>query len=348
MDVKVKVLIVDAAAFMVKAIREILESDPEIEVLGDARNGLDALKQIHKLRPDVITLDVDMPIMDGLKAVRHVMTESPTPIVMLSSLGGHGDITFEALRLGVVDFLPKPSGAISKDIHKAQHQIIDRVKIAGAVNIENVRRVKLPVRDSRSGLSERYGFRSLDYIIAVGTTISGPNTVIDLMSKLSPQMRAAVVVVQEIAPKILPGFVEKFSEHTPWRVEMGSDGKVLEQGTCYICSYDEPYTVQTSPEKEACLAAGNGKQRPLNALFSSAAEVFEQHTIGLLLTGIGDDGVEGFSRIKEKSGITIAQDTNTCVYPNLTQCAIERGLVDIVEDGARLSGQIQSVMNSRS
>ncbi len=114
MSDKIKVLIVDDASFMVKALTNILKSDSGIEVVGNAKNGREALEKIRQLRPDVVTLDVDMPIMDGISAVRHIMINEPVPIVMLSSLFDHGEITFEALRLGVVDFLPKPSGAISR------------------------------------------------------------------------------------------------------------------------------------------------------------------------------------------------------------------------------------------
>ena len=126
---KIKVLVVDDASFMVKAISNILNSDPDIEVVGSAKNGLEALTKIKELKPDIITLDVDMPIMNGITAVRHIMLECPVPIVILSSLFTNGAISFEALRLGVVDFLPKPSGAISKDIHIAKQHIIDRVKM---------------------------------------------------------------------------------------------------------------------------------------------------------------------------------------------------------------------------
>lgn len=126
---KIKVLVVDDASFMVKAVSEILNSDPDIEVVGSAKNGLQALEKIKELSPDVITLDVDMPIMDGIRTVRHIMLECPVPVVMLSSLFSNGTITFDALRLGVVDFLPKPSGAISQDIHKAKQQIIDRKSV---------------------------------------------------------------------------------------------------------------------------------------------------------------------------------------------------------------------------
>jgi len=348
MSDKIRVLIVDDASFMVKAVRDILETDAEIEVIGSAKNGKEALEKIKQLKPDVITLDVDMPIMDGLSAVRHIMIHQPVPIVMLSSLFEHGDITFEALRLGVVDFLPKLSGAISRDIHDQGHQIVDRVKIAAAENINNVHRVKLNKIDVRDQLAERYGFNDLESIIAIGTTLGGPNTIIRLMSTLSPNLPAAVVVIQEIGVNILPAFVEEFNKYTSWKVEVGSEGKVLEPGSCYICSYNEPMNIHINSNQEVVLRTNTDTRKPLNTLFSSAAEVFEQNAVGVLLTGVGADGEFGFEQIKEHSGVTIAQNTETCVYPNLTQCAIERGVVDYVDDADQLSEQIEKAVRSRT
>ena len=343
---KIKVLIVDDATFMVKAIREILESDPEIEVVGSAKNGLECLKMIKTLRPDVVTLDVDMPVMDGIKTVRHIMIESPVPIVMLSSLSEHGDITFEAIRLGVVDFLPKPSGAISHNIHDVRQQIIDRVKIATAVTMRNVRRVKLGVQNNQDKLYDRYGYQALDYIVTIGTTLGGPNTVINMMSRLPPVLPATMVVIQEIDPKIVPAFAKQFAEQTAWRVEAAEPDKVLEQGVCYICSNETPLVVERNADNEVCLTENGDKKQPLNELFSSASNVFGTNTIGVLLTGIGDDGTAGFSKIRQNSGITIAQSTNTCVYPNLTQCAIETGEVDYVVDGNAIASQIETVVHA--
>jgi len=345
---KIKVLIVDDATFMVKAIREILESDPEVEVVGSAKNGLECLKMINELKPDVITLDVDMPVMDGIKTVRHIMIESPVPVVMLSSLSEHGDITFEAIRLGVVDFLPKPSGAISYDINDVRQQIIDRVKIATAVTMKNIHRVKLKTQNTHDEFSDRYGYQALDYIITIGTTLGGPNTVINMMSRLPSALPATMVVIQEIAPKIVPAFAKQFAEQTSWRVEAAEPGKVLEQGVCYICSNEKPLVVERNSDNEACLAENGNKEKkqPLNELFTSASNIFGANTIGILLTGIGDDGTAGFSKIRENSGITIAQSTNTCVYPNLTQCAIDKGKVDYVVDGNAIARQIELVVHA--
>lgn len=342
---KYRVLVIDDANFMVKAISELLSSDPEVEVVGSARNGLEALQKIEILKPDVVTLDMDMPIMDGIRAIRHIMIEFPVPIVVLSSLFKDGHITFEALRLGVVDFLPKPSGAISKDIHLARQKIIDRVKIALSVNMENIHRVHLEYIDNPSMLLERYQFQSLDYLLCVGTTLGGPSTIVRMFSKLPTNLPMSAVVVQEIDPQIIPAFVNKFNEHVTWVIEVARDGILLEQGVCYFASNQQTVTIDVNDEANPCLRVTDKISRPLDQLFISAAEVFKDNAVGLLLTGIGNDGTHGFAKIKENTGVTIAQSTDTCVYPNLTHSVIELGVVDFVVDESFLVKQIQSIIN---
>ena len=345
MNDSIKVLIVDDALFMRKAISEILETDQKLKIIGTARDGLDGLDKIKDLHPDVVTLDIDMPRMDGLSAVRHIMIESPVPVVVLSSLFSDGAVTFEALRLGVVDFVPKPSGAISEDMDKSRRQIIDRVKIASSVNFNNIRRVRMTNGDPNENLSVRYGFHPLEHLIALGTSLSGPNTVIRLLTRLSPTLPAAMVVVQEIAPQILPAFVQRFNQHVPWTIQAAQDGQVIEQGVCYICSNEQALRIERDENDQPCIRVTEPVENPLNLLFHSAAEVFEKNTIGVLLTGIGADGAEGFAQIKEYKGVTIAQDSQCCVYPNLTQNAIESGAVTTVVDENQLPGAITASLS---
>jgi len=345
MSRKLKVLIVDDTAFMRRAVAQILATDSELEVLDAARNGLEALQMVKTLKPDVITLDIDMPVMDGITAIKHIMIQSPLPIVVLSSLTNDGIVTFEALRLGVVDFVPKPSGAISTDIDRSRQQIIDRIKVARSVNLDNVRRVRLPKQWNKSKrLADLYGFHPLEYLVALGTTLSGPNTVIRLLSRLSPTLPAAVVVLQEISPRILESFVSEFNEHVPWKVDIARDDLPLEQGTCYIGSNEQSFHIETNASGSPCLKAGPPVADPLNRLFASAAEVYRENTIGVLLTGIGDDGADGLAQIKRRSGVTIAQDSDCCVYPNLTDNAVELGVVDMVLDDSRLHEAIESAI----
>ena len=345
MDEKFNVLVVDDASFMTKAISEILESDPDVTVVGVARNGQEGLEQIKRFRPDVITLDIDMPVMNGIEAIRHIMIESPVPIVVLSSLFGDGSITFEALRLGVVDFVAKPSGAISKDIHVAKQQILDRIKLATSVNLENVRRVRVIKQDVRETLAARYGFQPLEYLVAMGTSLSGPNTFIRLMTQLSPAMPAAAVVVLEINSQILPAFVQKFNDFVPWKVEVACQNTVIEQGVCYIHSNETALTIQPNDSGEPAFNIAGPVERPLDTFFSSVAEVFKQQAIGIMLTGYGDDGADGFAAIQQKSGVTIAQSIETCVYPNLTDNAIKCQTVDQIVEESHLAEAIENIIS---
>lgn len=348
MSEKIRVLVVDDTSFMRKAVTQLLESDPDIKVVGSAVNGLEALKMIKKIKPDVITLDIDMPIMDGLTAIRHIMISCPVPIVALSSLSAHGSVTFEALRLGVIDFVPKPSGAVSTDINSSALQIIERVKIASSMTMGNVRRVRLPNKwsiDMR--LENLYRYYPLEYVVALGTTLGGPNTVIRLLSRLMPTVPASVLVVQEISPEIIYSFVERFNEYVPWKVEVAESGMSMEQGTCYMCSNESSMSITIDEAGEPVLSVGKYVERPLNLLFSSASEVFGQNTIGVLLTGMGDDGAEGFARIRANNGETIVQDTQCCVFPNLTDNAIKKGVARMILDERILPETLEFLTKER-
>ncbi len=341
---KINVLVVDDAAFMRRAVSEIFESDPEINVVGTAVNGKDALEKIPRLKPDVITLDIDMPVMDGLTAVRNLMIKSPVPVVILSSMFSDGAITFEALRLGVVDFIPKPSGAISEDIDRSRNHIINRVKLACAVNLPNIRRVRVQ-KTFEAGITILQK-KSLPprYIVLLGTTLGGPNTIIRLLSGLDPDIPASLVVVKEIAPDILVEFVKEFNKFVPWTIRVAEDGIPLEQSTCYIGSNTNALSIESDTSGNPVIKCGARVKNPLDLLFSSAAEVFEQNTIGVLLTGTGTDGAEGLAVTKAFSGVTIAQETDCCIYPNLTDNAISQGTVDIIKNEKDLCHTIEMVM----
>lgn len=342
---KIKVLVVDDTALMRKVLPQVLASDPQIEVVGAAENGQDALEKIRKLRPDVVTLDIAMPVMDGLTAIKHIMIESPAPIVVLSSLINDGAVIFEALRLGVVDFVPKPSDEIFSVTDRTKQQMIDRIKMACTMELENVRRVRLPQKwDTKQRLESLYSYYPLEYLIVIGTTLAGPNTVIRVLSKLSPTIPAAVVVIQEISPTIVSSLAAQFNEYMPWKVEAARDGLTLEQGTCYIGSNKNSLRIQMNENGEFYLSSRGRIKYPLNLLFSSAAETFQQNTVGVLLSGIGDDGAEGFAKIKQKSGVTMAKDVRCCVFPNLTDNAIRKGVVNIILDDHTLSDAIEAVM----
>jgi two-component system chemotaxis response regulator CheB len=349
MTERFRVLVVDDASLMRRALVEILESDPALEVVASARNGLEGLEKVKEVLPDVVTLDIDMPIMDGLAAIRHIMIETPVPIVIISSMTHDGAITFEALRLGVVDFIPKPSGAVSVDMEAARQRIIDRVKVARTVKMSNVRRVRLVGKGAEDGVVPgAAGNGKPEFVIAVGTNLSGPNTIIRLMSKLAPALPASVVVIQEISDRIIDSFVERFDQCVPWSVRVAQSGMVLERGTCYVGSNEHGLRVATNEEGRPCLELGDGAEEPISSLFTTAAGVFREQTVGVLLTGIGEDGAEGLARIRETKGATIAQDARCCVFPNLAENAIRRGVVDMVVRERYLYKALEAIISDRT
>jgi two-component system chemotaxis response regulator CheB len=285
--------------------------------------------------------------MNGLSAVRHIMIQYPIPIVVFSSLFTYGDVTFEALELGVVDFIPKPSGMAPGNMQHLKKQIVDRIKIASRVNIENLRRVntksKLPDRE----ISYSSTPPTLDNIIAVGAGFSGTNSVIRLVSQLSPNLPGAIIASIEMSPKILPAFVEKFNTRVSWDVAMVEDGQEVKAGACYIGSNENTIHVSRNRNNAPCFRIDGKTANPLNALFKSSVGIFNLNTIGVMLTGLGDDGADGFSKIQAYSGVTIAQDTQYCVYPNLTQNAIDHGAGTYAVGEDRLPCAIESSLAVR-
>jgi two-component system chemotaxis response regulator CheB len=344
MTVPVKVLVVDDSYFMRRVIREILEGDSQIKVVGTSSNGEDCLKKIKLLQPDVVTLDIDMPGMSGMSVIRHIMIQSPVPIVVLSSLFCYGDVTFEALQLGVVDFVPKPSGMIYEYRGRLHNMIIDRVKNASSVNLNNVRRANIKQKQGDRQEATRTGSTDLKKVITLGAGLSGANSVIRLAAQLSPTLPCAMVALLEIAPQVLPAFVEKFNQCVPWRIVLAEDGQRVEPGVCYIGSYQHAVRVALDRQGVPCIKKKKTVADPLDTLFKSSAEIFTSNTIGVLLNGLGGDGASGFLSIKAHNGATIALQTNCCVFPNLAQNAIAHGAVTQVVEESQLHKAIEKLM----
>ena len=344
MEEKIKVLVVDDAGVMRKAVVDILSSDPMIQVVDTAENGLVGLEKALQHQPDVITLDMDMPVMNGISAIRHIMIKCQIPIVVLSSLFTDGAITFEALRLGVVDFVPKPSGAVSRDLDRGKEQIIDRVKLAAAVKVGNIHRAKLPAAPVSKQQGNHRGTPPPEALIIIGTNLCGPNTVIRTIANLAPTLRAGIVVIQEISPKILPAFAEQFNRSVPWEIHALQEDTIIESGACYIGSTETSLSFTPSSNGKPLVLVGEAVDRPIDLLFSSAAETFHGPVVGVLLGGIGDDGAQGLGMIKRHGGTTLVQDTHYCVFPNLTENAIRCGVADKIVKDRALPEAIQTTL----
>ncbi|PID76757.1 MAG: hypothetical protein CSB24_04860 [Deltaproteobacteria bacterium] len=339
MEDKIRVLVVDDAGVMRRAVSDILNSDPMIEVVGDAKNGLLGLEKAKELKPDVITLDMDMPVMNGISTTRHVMIKCQIPIVVLSSLFTDGAVTFEALRLGVVDFVPKPSGAVSRDLNEGRERIIERVKMAASVNVDNIRRAKLPIfAADEAGAAG--GGAAPEALVLMGTNLCGPNTVIRTMAHMMRMPQTSIIVIQSISNKILPSFVEEFDKFVSWRIKALQEDTIIEPGVCYIGSNENSLVLDHIGDEKYAVMVGEAVDKPIDMLYNSAAESFDGFIAGVLLGGIGDDGAMGLANIREYGGVTMAHDNHYCVFPNLTENAIQQQVVDRVVNDHAIPGAI--------
>ncbi len=319
---KIRVLIVDDAEFMRTALTNILESDPEIEVVGYGKTGREGIDAVRKLRPDVVTLDIDMPEMDGITALKHIMIKYPTPVVVVSALTHQGEITFESLRLGVVDFLPKPSGSVSRDMDLQKEDLINRIKIASSVDIDKIKRAKIKPfkKEGKGSVWSKKG------ILLIGTSLGGPNSIIRLMCKLPEDFPVPIIITQDISSMILESFTEKFDTIAPIKIEKAKDGTILKASAAYINSLETAITFERNELDEVIIRTNPANGNSIDTMMSSAAKVMARGAVGFLLAGVGGDGIEGLKEINKIGGETIVENSNNHFLPDSNREVIEGGI----------------------
>lgn len=322
----IRTLVVDDSTLMRRFLTDLLEKDREIKVVGTARNGLDALEKCQELDPDLITMDVEMPEMDGLTALQHVMKESPRPVVMVSAMGDReADITMKALRLGAVDFIPKTSGSLSLDIEKASKEIISKVKAAARAKVE---RSHFANREPMVYPGLRKGDR--DRLVMIGASTGGPKALIEVISTLPANLPAGVLVVQHMPE----GFTRSFADHL--NAASALEVKEAEEGDEIV-----PGRVLVAPGGLHLVVVGDHVHlsdskrihfvRPaVDVTMKSGAPFYGGRCLGVILTGMGNDGLEGMMEIKRNGGSTIAQDEDSCVVYGMPKAVVENGLADYV------------------
>ncbi|MBN1880816.1 MAG: response regulator [Deltaproteobacteria bacterium] len=325
-DKNIRVVIVDDAEFMRKELTRLLESDENIKVVGYGKTGQEGIEAVKTLKPDVVTLDIDMPEMDGITALKHIMIECPTPVVVVSALTHQGDVTFESLRLGVVDFLPKPSGSVSRNIESQKEELIHRIKIASTVDVENIRRVKIQELSDRPQVENAPWTKKR--IIVVGTSLGGPNHIIRLVHHLPRDFKTPILISQDISPMILESFVEKFNTVSPLNVVVAADKTILRQSTVYVNSLSNNIGIHEDIFEDTFYIESRPTEgKPIDAMMISAAEIFESGTIGMLIAGVNQDGVKGIEEVYRRGGTTLVQSYETHFLPDSDRDVLERGLI---------------------
>lgn len=330
----IKVLVVDDSFFMRTLVSNMLSSDPELQVIGTARDGREAIEKTRALKPNVVTMDFLMPGMSGLDTLKRIMKEHPTPTIMLSALTKEGAaITMNCLEAGSVGFVPKPSGTISRDIEKVRQELIEEIKKAAKANVQIVRpildrkRVKQHIEPSTTGKEKA---------LVIGSSTGGPPALELIMQELPSNFPAAIFIVQHMPPMFTKFLAEHLDQVSEIPVKEAEEGDVATPGKAYVAPGDFHMTVQRKKAQgEKTVVIGLNRNPPVDRLrpsidvtMRSVAAVYEENTIGVILTGIGKDGTIGMKAIKREGGKTIAQDEATSLIFGMPKKAFEEGTVD--------------------
>lgn len=344
----VKVLVVDDSALMRGLISKMLGRYPGIQVLGTAMNGKDALSKIQVLKPDVVTLDVEMPVMDGLAALRRIMRESPVPVIMFSTLTAAGTrATIEALALGAFDFVTKPASPAA--LEPVVAELAGKITAAAAVPPGRAARRFSAPRAKRPVVSRTARVKTR--LVVVGTSTGGPAALHTVISSLPPDFPAAVVVVQHIQE----GFSKPLAEHLARRsrlpVRHAEPGDKVLPGQVLVApaGFDLSFRGRAGGAS-VVLDRGKGPVPPggfrpsVDGVMISAARVFGEAAMGVLMTGMGRDGARGMAEIKRHNGRTIAEAESTCVVFGMPKAAIEAGAADRVVPLPEIASEIISML----
>ena len=344
-----KILIVDDSKLIRRAVSNIFKAQDNFQVVGEAGNGKEALELLPKLNPDVITLDVNMPVMDGLTTLKHIMIESPRPTVMLSSLTQEGSsVTFDALKYGAIDFIPKPSKTNGNSIGEQEQNIIKKVKLAAEVEIESVQYI-------RSLPKEKYDKRpdgiECTGLIAMGASEGGYGALLKIIPQIIPDLSAALLIVVYADSKHVDAFTGYLESHSFVKVRRAKDGEEIKGGVCYLCSGEEYATVHSSGNKYNLQISPSpfaGRRGSINMLMFSVADVMGMRAAGIILSGTGDDGAEGLGEIVRTGGTAIVQDPKTCLCKGMAISAIDSCDVDFVISDTKIASEINNFYGKRS
>ncbi|WP_459890084.1 protein-glutamate methylesterase/protein-glutamine glutaminase [Desulfothermus okinawensis] len=313
-----------------------LEKDPMIEVVGTARNGEEALEKIKTLDPDVVTLDIEMPKMDGLTALRHIMMEFPRPVIMVSSLTQEGaEATFKALELGAVDYIPKQLSKVSLEIVKIEKELQDKVKsVAKKKGKLKVRRRKIVEKAVET--SQFKGKMQKRDLVGIGVSTGGPMAVQQVLTKLPAEFPAPILIAQHMPEAFTGPFAKRLDEMCKISVKEAENGEVVKSGVAYIARGGHHLRMVQKVsriELEVSTEPKDALYKPsVNELMYSIALGVGKRGLGVILTGMGNDGLKGIEALKDRGGRALAQSEKTCVVYGMPRAIVEANLADEVVD----------------
>ncbi len=346
-DNKVRVLIVDDSRLMRTVLKKALEKDPSIEVVGEAKNGEEAVRLTHELSPDVIIMDVVMPRMDGITAIRKIMSEKPTPILVFSSITQQGaKATIEAFEAGALEVIPKPGGMPTVlDLGELEKELIRKVKTLATVG-----RIKLIARTTLRSLSkkkkETRQYAQVFSVLAAST--GGPQTLMSVVSRLSAKIPAGYLVVQHMPPLFTKSFADRLNSISEINFKEASEGDEVLAGHGYVAPGGYHMVVRMRKGKLVIeLDRGpkvHGVRPAADVTLKSVAETVGRHTVVAVFTGMGCDGAEGSCLVRRAGGYIIAQDEKTSIVWGMPRCVIEKGCADKVLSLHQIPFEINKVL----
>ncbi len=319
-EAPIRLMIVDDSRLIRTVVRQMFDADEQVQVVGEAANGREALQLLPEIEPDVITLDIKMPEMDGLSTLKHIMIKRPTPTVMISALTREGATeTFDALRFGAIDFMPKPSQREDVSLEDQEREIKRKVRLAAAIKMDNVRLLR--TRPANGGAPTS----AIERCVVLGASEGGDGALLKIITQLDPAWPAAYLAVLYAAEAHLDAFVDYLDANSMLQVRRAADGTSLEGGTCYLASGAEYVTaVQKGDRTSLCVHPSPfpGRRGAINMLMLSLSEVMAARTVAVVLTGKDADGAEGAAEIARVGGAVMIQDPSTCLFKEMALSAL--------------------------
>lgn len=332
---KIRVMVVDDSAFMRKAIVRMLKSDPMLRVVGEARDGHEAVDKAMTLKPDVITLDVKMPGMDGIQTLAQIMSKQPTPVLMVSSLTNEGGATtLKALEMGAVDFIDKSSCHTTLDILDIADSLVNKVKVIAGVNLKNVEKPKetpppppRPVREKASYVEELP-----EHLIVLGASTGGPMALEKVLTDIEAGFRGAVLIVQHMPHGFTKSLADRLNNLSKVMVKEAEEDDLITRGGVFIAPGGYHLKLRRAVDRYKIVLSKtpmDTQHRPsVDVLFKSAADTWRGKLMGIVMTGMGSDGTEGVIALKNKGATIIGQNESTCVVYGMPKSAKATGMVD--------------------
>jgi two-component system chemotaxis response regulator CheB len=333
-----------------------LESDPEISIIGTARNGKEGFELALKLHPDLITLDIEMPVMDGLTALKKIMSDCPTSVIMVSSLTSEGaDSTIKAMELGAVDFIPKELSFISMNITKMKEDLIHKVKEITRQKILRERLNKVRAFGENRSAVPRIARINQDFpkhiyrAVALGISTGGPLTLQKILPVLSDKITIPIFIVQHMPPKFTKSLAERLDGLSKLEVKEAEEGERVRGGVIYIAPGGSHLKLKSLSDKSVAINVtsepSDTLHRPsVDVMLSSVLEVYGKQTLGVIMTGMGKDGYEGIKALKGLGGYSIAQDEESCVVYGMPKAIVDGGLADQILPVERIPEIINKVV----